>query len=46
MYQARSAESQRSALPEPQDKTELQQFLGMLTYLSSFIKDLSSKHLS
>ena len=32
-----------NALPEPQDKTELQQFLGMLTYLSSFIKDFSSK---
>ena len=31
------------ALPERQDKTELQQFLGMLTYLSSFIKDFSSK---
>ena len=32
-----------SALPERQDKTELQQFLGMLTYVSSFIKDFSSK---
>ena len=32
-----------STLPEPQDKTELQHFLGMLTYLYSFFKDFSSK---
>ncbi|PIK33582.1 hypothetical protein BSL78_29605 [Apostichopus japonicus] len=27
----------------PSNKTELQQFLGMMTYLSSFVKDFSSK---
>jgi hypothetical protein len=30
-------------MPQPKDKTELQQFLGFITYLSRFIKDFSSK---
>ena len=30
-------------MSDPRDKTELQQFLGLMTYLSRFIKDFSSK---
>ncbi|PIK45275.1 hypothetical protein BSL78_17872 [Apostichopus japonicus] len=31
------------SMTPPSNKTELQQFLGMMTYLSSFVKDFSSK---
>ncbi|XP_072169003.1 uncharacterized protein [Diadema setosum] len=35
--------SDLQSLPAPTCKTELQQFLGMMTYLSPFIKDFSTK---
>ena len=31
-------------MSEPRDKTEVQQFPGLMTYLSRFIKDFSSKN--